>query len=64
MHGGKVSYTTITAIRERQKIPAVKEYNLKVRRFPASMFASMFGFDTKAAFEAEEGAEKAPKVEF
>ena len=43
---------------------AVKEYNLKVRRFPASMFASMFGFDTKAAFEAEEGAEKAPKVEF
>lgn len=42
----------------------VKEYNLKVRRFPASIFASMFGFDTKAGFEAEEGAASAPKVEF
>lgn len=43
---------------------AVKEYNLKVRRFPASIFASMFGFEKKVGFEAEEGAEKAPKVEF
>ena len=43
---------------------AVKEYNLKVRRFPASIFASMFGFDKKTAFEAEEGAASAPKVEF
>ncbi len=43
---------------------AVKEYNLKVRHFPASIFASMFGFDKKVSFEAEDGAEKAPKVEF
>ncbi len=43
---------------------AVKEYNLKVRRFPTSIFASMFGFEKKTGFEAEEGAEKAPKVEF
>lgn len=43
---------------------AVKDYNLKVRRFPASIVAAMFGFEPKAAFEAEEDAAKAPKVEF
>lgn len=43
---------------------AVQTYNVSVRRFPASIVASMFGFDKKAQFEAEAGAEKAPKVEF
>lgn len=42
----------------------VKDYNIKVRRFPSNIVASMFGFDKKMAFEAEAGAEKAPKVEF
>lgn len=42
----------------------VKEYNIKVRRFPSNIVAGMFGFDKKSAFEAEVGAEKAPKVEF
>lgn len=41
-----------------------KEYNTAVRRFPKNIFASIFGFDKKAYFEAEAGAEKAPKVEF
>ncbi len=39
-------------------------YNKKVRRFPGSLFAGMFGFDQKAQFEAEAGAQEAPKVEF
>lgn len=43
---------------------AVQTYNVSVRRFPASIVASMFGFDKKTQFEAEAGAEKAPKVEF
>ena len=30
----------------------------------ADIFAGMFGFEKKAYFEAEEGSEKAPKVEF
>ena len=30
----------------------------------SSDLAGMFGFDKKAYFEAEEGSEKAPKVEF
>ena len=43
---------------------AVQEYNVKIRRFPATIFAGMFGFDTMGKFEAEQGAEKAPKVQF
>lgn len=43
---------------------AVQTYNVSVRRFPANIVAEMFGFDKKNQFEAEAGAEKAPKVEF
>lgn len=43
---------------------AVQTYNVSVRRFPANIVAGMFGFDKKNQFEAETGAEKAPKVEF
>ncbi len=42
----------------------VKEYNTTIRRFPKNLMASMFGFETKAYFEASEGAENAPAVEF
>lgn len=43
---------------------AVQAYNVSVRRFPANIVAGMFGFEKKSQFEAESGAEKAPKVEF
>ena len=50
---------------ERQRYSdVVNEYNTSVRRFPNSVFASMFGFDKKPYFEAQSGAEIAPKVEF
>lgn len=50
---------------ERKKFNEVtREYNVAVRKFPASIIASMSGFDTKPYFEAAEGAEQAPKVEF
>ena len=41
-----------------------KQYNTSLRRFPCNIVASMFGFEKRAYFEAEAGAEKAPKVEF
>ncbi len=41
-----------------------KKYNTSLRRFPRNIVASMFGFEKRAYFEAEAGAEKAPKVEF
>ena len=41
-----------------------KSYNTAIRRFPKNIIASMCGFEKRAYFEAEAGAEKAPKVEF
>lgn len=50
---------------ERRKYnEVVKEYNVSVRRFPTNLVASIFGFDRKAMFEAQEGAEVAPVVQF
>jgi LemA protein len=43
---------------------AVQKYNVKIRRFPNSLFAGMFGFEKMQKFEAETGAEKAPQVKF
>ncbi len=42
----------------------VETYNKKVLRFPGSIWASIFNFEPKEMFQAEEGANKAPKVEF
>ena len=41
-----------------------RNYNTAVRTFPKNIFAGMFGFQTKPYFQAEAGAEKAPKVSF
>ena len=39
-------------------------FNKKVRRFPGTVFASVFGFDEKPQFEAQAGAQNAPEVNF
>ena len=50
---------------ERQKFnETAKVYNTAVRKFPTSIIASMCDFEKKGYFEAQEGAEKAPVVEF
>jgi LemA protein len=41
-----------------------KMYNTYIRKFPNNIIASIFGFDRKGYFEAPEGAENAPEVEF
>lgn len=43
---------------------AVASYNVKVRSFPANIFAGMFSFKAKPGFAAEVGSEKAPEVKF
>ena len=43
---------------------AVRAYNTKVRRFPAALFAGIFGFERRTPFEADPGAEQAPTVDF
>ena len=50
---------------ERMKFnEAARSYNTLIRRFPSNIIASMFGFEKKGYFEAQAGAETAPKVEF
>lgn len=50
---------------ERKKFnETAKEYNVMIRRFPGSIIASIFGFDSKGYFEAKEGADVAPEVAF
>ena len=41
-----------------------RAYNTAIRTFPRNLLAGMFGFDKRPYFESEEGADKAPKVEF
>lgn len=50
---------------ERRKYnEEVRGYNAKIRRFPTNLIAGMFGFEKRVMFEAQEGAEVAPVVEF
>ena len=42
----------------------VGAYNKYIKVFPNSFFAGFFGFQEMARFKADEGAEKAPDVEF
>lgn len=50
---------------ERMKFNEVtRDFNVYVKRFPQNLLAGMFGFSEKPYFKADEGAEKAPKVEF
>lgn len=43
---------------------AVQAYNSYIKRFPQNITAGLFGFDQKAYFQAEAGAENAPNVTF
>jgi LemA protein len=43
---------------------AVQSYNTAIRKFPTSLIASLFGFTQKEYFQASEGAQTVPNVEF
>ena len=43
---------------------AAREYNTKIKKFPTSLIASIFNFDEFPYFEADEGAENVPQVNF
>lgn len=50
---------------ERNKFNEVaKTYNIYIRKFPKNIFASWFGFETKGYFEAKEGTDEAPIINF
>ncbi len=43
---------------------AVNNYNLKVKKFPNNIFASIFGFKVKEYYKADAGSEKNPDINF
>jgi len=43
---------------------AVQAFNTSIKRFPTNFLARMLGFSEKEYFEAEPGAQEAPKVKF
>lgn len=50
---------------ERSRFNEVAQsYNTRVRRFPAALFAGMFGFEPKPYFRSQPGSETAPRVDF
>ena len=51
------------AVERRKFNDTVRTYNAYIRQFPKNIIAGMFGFTPKPYFEANAGAENAPKVE-
>ncbi len=50
---------------ERKKFnESTKGYNTLIKRFPKNLMANMFGFETKPYFQAQQGAETVPEVQF
>ncbi|WP_299579360.1 LemA family protein [uncultured Sunxiuqinia sp.] len=50
---------------ERRKFnESARAFNTYIRSFPKNIYANLFGFEKKAYFEADQGAEKAPEVSF
>lgn len=50
---------------ERMKFnQTTQTYNAYIRQFPRVIYAGWFGFDKKVYFEAQQGAQKAPEVQF
>jgi LemA protein len=43
---------------------SVTGYNNAIQYFPGNVYAKLFNFQAKPAFEAEQGAQKAPSVKF
>lgn len=52
------------AVERKRFNETVQEYNVSIKRFPATILASIFGFKEKQYFSAVQGAETPPKVEF
>ncbi len=50
---------------ERQRYnQSIKEYNVTIRKFPASIIANQLGYEKKEMFQMDEKAKEAPKVSF
>ena len=52
------------SVERRRFNETVQTYNTTIKRFPNTIFASVFGFQQKQYFQSTPGAETPPKVEF
>ena len=52
------------AVERRRFNEVAQEYNTRVRTFPGSLLAGLFGFQQRPYFASAPGADTAPKVEF
>jgi LemA protein len=52
------------SVERRNFNEVANEFNSYIRSFPKNLYASLFGFEKKPYFKAQEGAEKAPEVKF
>ena len=52
------------SVARRDYNEAARKYNTSLRSFPKNILAGMFGFEKKSYFEAQEGSEQAPTVQF
>lgn len=42
----------------------VADYNTSIKKFPTTIYAGWFGFETQPQFKADESAQRAPEVKF
>lgn len=52
------------AVARRDFNTSAQGYNTRIKQFPGSLIAGMFGFSEKAYFAADEGTSKAPAINF
>ena len=52
------------AVERRRFNETVKQYNIKIRRFPTNLMAGMFGFEKATFFQTPETEQEVPKVTF
>lgn len=52
------------SVERRNFNEAARGYNTSIRSFPRNILAGLFGFEKRPYFEAQEGVEKAPVVQF
>ncbi len=52
------------AVARKDYNDAAQVYNKSIRKFPSNIIAGIFGFEKAELFEAAQGAEQAPNVDF
>ena len=52
------------AVERRRYNEKVKEFNIKIRKFPTNLVAAMFNFEKAAFFDVPEEKQEAPKIDF